>query len=156
VPPLRERLDDLPLFVEQLVDELGKAMRKRFTSVDAASLDALARYPWPGNVRELRNVLERAMILSPGPTLTVLPPQGPLVTRDLGTPAHAEAGTAAAEPGARDLHRLERDHILRVLEETGWRIRGGNGAASVLGLKPTTLEARMGKLGIRRPSGPQS
>jgi DNA-binding NtrC family response regulator len=143
VPPLRERLDDLPLLVQQLVDDLGRAMRKRFTSVEPASLEALAGYTWPGNVRELRNVLERAMILSSGPTLTVSPPHSLAVT--------GGATMAEAEADDRDLHHLERDHILRVLDETGWRIRGRKAAAEVLGLKPTTLEARMAKLGIHRP-----
>jgi transcriptional regulator with GAF, ATPase, and Fis domain len=146
VPPLRERLEDLPLLVEQLVEELGRTMRKRFTAVEPASLEALAQYPWPGNVRELRNVLERAMILSPGPTLTVDPPNAPVLTVQAGRMADAKADD-------RDLLHFERDHILRVLEETGWRIRGRKAAAEVLGLKPTTLEARMARLGINRPRG---
>jgi len=145
VPPLRERLEDLPLLVEQLVEDLGRSMRKRFTSVERGSLEALARYPWPGNVRELRNVLERAMILSPGPTLTVNPPVAAILTDHVGAMADGADD--------RDLTHLERDHILRVLDETGWRIRGKKAAAEVLGLKPTTLEARMVKLGIHRPGG---
>ena len=143
VPPLRERLDDVPALVETLVEELAGVIRKRFTAVDRASMEALKRYQWPGNVRELRNMLERAMILSPGPTLTVTPP------RASGAEPTLPAETPARE--GRDLRNLERGHILRVLEETGWRIRGRNAAADVLGLKPTTLEARMAKLGIHRP-----
>ena len=139
MPPLRERLEDIPELVETLVEELGGVMRKRFTSIERASLEALARYDWPGNVRELRNVLERAMILATGPTLTVAPP-----VRPPRTPGQTRAASS-------DLHDLEREHILRVLEQTGWRIRGKNAAADALGLKPTTLEARMAKLGIHRP-----
>jgi len=140
VPPLRERREDIPVLVEMLVDELGASMRKRIDSVDRASLEALARYDWPGNIRELRNVLERAMIISPQPTLVVAPP----VT-------HVTAAPGATRVAGRDLRNLEREHILQVLEETGWRIRGKGGAAQVLGLKPTTLEGRMERLGIRRP-----
>jgi formate hydrogenlyase transcriptional activator len=147
VPPLRERQEDIPLLVQTLVEELSGQMRKRFTSVDRASLEALGRYHWPGNVRELRNVLERAMILSPGPTLVVAPPQAAVPAPTAVKPAAPQLDD---EP--RDLETLERAHILRVLAETGWRIRGKDAAADVLGLRPTTLEARMAKLGIHRPN----
>jgi transcriptional regulator with GAF, ATPase, and Fis domain len=147
VPPLRERIADLPLIAAQLVDDLSRTIRKHFTSVDRASLDGLAKYHWPGNIRELRNVLERAMIVSPGPILTVSPPNGSML--------HAGAPADPA-PDGRELLHIERDHILRVLEETGWRIRGRKAAAEILGLKPTTLEARMTKLGIHRPGGQPS
>jgi transcriptional regulator with GAF, ATPase, and Fis domain len=141
IPPLRERLDDIPLLVEAFVDELGATMGKRFDSVERTSLDALQRYAWPGNVRELRNVIERAMIRASGRVLRIeLPASAPV------TPPTANGGASTA-----DLHEVEREHILRVLRDTGWRIRGKAGAAEVLGLKPTTLEARMSKLGIRRP-----
>ena len=141
VPPLRDRREDIPLLVEQLLEELGGVMRKRIDAVDQASLDTLVRYDWPGNVRELRNVLERAMILARDPILSVEPP----TARPAGTPH------ASGAPG-RDLRAVEREHIVRVLETTGWRIRGKNAAAEILGLKPTTLEARMANLGIQRPS----
>jgi formate hydrogenlyase transcriptional activator len=141
VPPLRRRREDIPELVAALVGELSTQMRKRIDGVEDASLDALTRYDWPGNVRELRNVLERAMILASGPTLIVAPPQA--------------SPTAGAAPGTRvgsgNLLDLEREHILRVLGDTGWRIRGKHGAAEVLGLKPTTLDARLVKLGIHRP-----
>ncbi len=146
MPPLRERRDDIPAMVEALVQELGTAMRKRFTRVDRASLDALSRYDWPGNVRELRNVLERAMILAPGPILTVTPPPRPSATAE-----RVSARTSTASGNLRD---LEREHILRVLHETGWRIRGKGAAAELMGIKPTTLEARMKRLGIVRPMRP--
>jgi formate hydrogenlyase transcriptional activator len=142
VPPLRERREDIPALVETLVEELSASMRKRFRAVDAASLEALSGYGWPGNVRELRNVLERAMILASGPTLTVDPPR-----------STGNASSTAKTPAAgSDLRTVEREHIIRVLEQTGWRIRGKNAAAAVLGLKPTTLEGRMSKLAIHRPA----
>ena len=142
VPPLRERREDIPVLVETLVDELGALMRKRIDSVDRASIEALTRYHWPGNVRELRNVLERAMILASGPSLSVAPPP---------SPATAPA-VATASPVSLDMRDVEREHVLRVLEAANWKVRGANGAAEVLGLKPTTLEARIAKLGIRRPN----
>jgi formate hydrogenlyase transcriptional activator len=143
VPPLRHRTEDIPALVQELVRELGVVMRKRFDSVDQSSLDALAHYDWPGNVRELRNVLERAMILCSGPTLTVEVPDG-------ARHRPAVAPSPSDHPGG--LLAWERDQIQRVLHDTGWRIRGSRGAAAVLDLKPTTLEKRMARLGIQRPS----
>jgi DNA-binding NtrC family response regulator len=95
----------------------------------------LQRYPWPGNVRELRNVVERAMIVANGPHLTIALPQG---------------SAASARPSVR-LADVEREHIKSVLDSTGWRVRGAAGAADQLGLKATTLETRMAKLGLHRP-----
>jgi DNA-binding NtrC family response regulator len=119
---------------------LGAAIAKPVDSVAKASVDALMHYDWPGNVRELRNVLERAMILATGPVLTV------------ALPASAGPSPAGRQEGAAgELQDVERQHILRVLAQAGWRIRGRHAAADVLGLKPTTLEARMKRLGIRRP-----
>jgi PAS domain S-box-containing protein len=132
VPPLRERREDIPLLVHALIEELARTMGKRVEDVDASSLDALVGYAWPGNVRELRNVIERALIMASGPTLHVDLPQA--VTRD------AVPRTA-----------LDRTQILQVLQETAWRIRGPHGAAARLGVKPTTLESRIRKLGLARP-----
>ena len=135
VPPLRERLQDIPVLAWTFVDEFAKAFGKRIDSISRDSLAALQRYPWPGNVRELRNVIERAMIVSRGPTLIIEPP--------------------SSAPGGRkdaiSLADVEADHIRSVLKSVGWRIRGRGGAAELLGMKPTTLESRMAKLGIRRP-----
>jgi transcriptional regulator with GAF, ATPase, and Fis domain len=154
VPPLRERRDDIPALVETLVRELGVVMRKRFTAVDRPSLDALSRYDWPGNVRELRNVLERSMILSSGPTLRVEVPAAASMATVAAAP-EPRPMLPPARPEAGGLRAWERDQILLVLHDTGWRIRGPHGAAAVLGLKPTTLEKRMARLGIQRPSARQ-
>jgi PAS domain S-box-containing protein len=134
VPPLRERRDDIPALVSLLVGEFAPAMGRKIESIDRTSLAMLERHDWPGNVRELRNVVERALILARGPKLWIEPP-------------------AAATPGPTadaTLMGIERAHILGVLAKTGWRVRGKNGAAAVLGVKPTTLESRMARLGIRR------
>jgi transcriptional regulator with GAF, ATPase, and Fis domain len=112
-------------------------MHKRIESIPEETIEALCEYSWPGNVRELRNVVERAMILCKGTTLRIVPPQ------IAAGPAPGGAGMTLAE--------VERGHVLRVLEQARWRVRGSGGAASVLGLKPTTLEARMRRLGIERP-----
>ncbi len=135
VPPLRERLDGLEGLVKTFVEEFATRMGKRVESVSRRSLDALRAYDWPGNIRELRNVVERAMIGSDGPVLEIAVP----------------AGRLAPTPADRSLVELERAHIIETLERTGWRVRGKGGAAEVLALKPTTLEARMKRLGIRRP-----
>jgi formate hydrogenlyase transcriptional activator len=135
VPPLRERREDIPALVSALVGEFGTALGKKIESVARESMDALQRYNWPGNVRELRNVIERAMIVARGPKLWIEPP-----------------GKAAATQTPRlSMKEVEREHVRRVLEMTGWRVRGKNGAAEMLGVKPTTLESRMAKLGINRP-----
>jgi len=134
VPPLRERREDVPLLVWTFVEEFSKAMGKPVEAIAKSSLQALQQYQWPGNVRELRNVIERAMILANGPTLKIDLPGA------TATPVYRGLATLA---------EVEREHIQRVLESTGGRIRGGGGAAEILGLKPTTLESRMGKLGLR-------
>jgi PAS domain S-box-containing protein len=137
VPPLRERLADIPKLVSMLVNEFSAAMGREIVSVARESIDALQRYDWPGNVRELRNVVERAMIRAHGPKLWIEAP---------GRVASSVA------PSSLSMHEVDRKHVLRVLDMSGWRIRGKHGAAEILGLKPTTLENRMAKLGIRRPA----
>ena len=134
MPPLRDRLEDIPLLVWAFVEEFGKTMGKSIERIPGRCMDSLMRYPWPGNVRELRNVIERAVIVSKGPTLMIEPPKSLNVS-----------GTTAPR-----LEEVEKAHILEVLGRTGWRVSGKEGAAEILGLKPTTLESRMKKLGIRR------
>src|SRR5262249_8162993 len=136
VPPLRERPEDIVLLVRAIVDEVGRKMGKRIEAIDEDSLTELWHYRWPGNIRELRNVVERAIILGGEGTLRIELPQ------------HRATATTATLT----LEVMERHYIMRVLDQTRWRVRGTEGAASVLGLLPSTLEARMKKLGIRRPS----
>src|SRR5271157_2479634 len=137
VPPLRERREDIPLLIQAFVDQLSGTMGKRIEEVDPETMDELVAYRWPGNVRELRNLVERAMIMANGPTLRIHPPTTESSEGDTDT------GTGLAE--------VERSHILQVLHDTGWRIRSPHGAAARLGLKPTTLESRIKKLGLSRP-----
>jgi len=135
VPPLRDRPEDIPTLVWAFIDELSGPLGKRIESISKEHLLSLQRYTWPGNVRELRNVIERAIIVSTGPRLVVVPPRaGPI-----GGRRHVRLADA------------EREHIRTVLERTGWRIRGHGGAAELLGVKPSTLEGRMAKLELRRP-----
>jgi len=134
VPPLRERADDIPGLVWAFIDEFSRAFGKPIESIAKESMREMQSYHWPGNVRELRNVIERAVIVSTGRHLHVSLPRT--------SPQVAPASMALAD--------LEVAHIRAVLEGTNWRVRGAGGAAERLGLKPTTLESRMAKLGIRR------
>ena len=137
VPALRDRAEDIPLLVWRFVDEFSKAFGKQIDAIPRENMLALQQYSWPGNIRELRNVVERAMIVATGNQLTI----------DLPT-----AGSAVPRNGAaRRLLDVEKEHIRGVLETTMWRIRGVGGAAERLGLRPTTLESRMAKLGLSRP-----
>lgn len=135
VPSLQERIEDLELLVWAFVKEYGERMGKRIESIPKKSIEALKRFPWRGNVRELRNVIEQSMIIGKGPTLKVQLP----------------GIDGIEENQAILLKDVERNHIHKILEQTGWRVRGKAGAAELLGLKPTTLEARMKKLGVVRP-----
>lgn len=141
MPPLRERREDIPSLVEVFVDEFSKSMDKPIEAIDKNSLHNLTSHYWPGNIRELRNVIERAVILTKGPILKiVLPANG---SGALAVPSKSNSAS---------LEEVEREHIQQVLEACGWRVRGQGGAATILGLHPNTLESRMAKLGIRRPS----
>ena len=136
VPPLRERKEDIPLLVWRFVDEFSKSFGKRIDAISRESMAALQQYTWPGNIRELRNVVERAMIVVVGHHLTIgIPPRSP----------------AATVRRSVKLVDVEKEHVLSVVENCGWRIRGVDGAAERLGLRPTTLETRMARLGITRP-----
>jgi formate hydrogenlyase transcriptional activator len=135
VPPLRERTDDIPLLVSRFVEEFSKSFGKTIEVVAKENMAALQRYPWPGNIRELRNVVERAVISANGTRLTIEIPGPPAAVRRVNV----------------KLDDFQKQHIRAVLESSGWRVRGPGGAADRLGLKPTTLESRMAKLGLRRP-----
>jgi transcriptional regulator with GAF, ATPase, and Fis domain len=135
VPPLRERVEDIPLLVWAMVKEFGATFGKSIERIPKKNMDALKHHAWPGNIRELRNMIERAMIVNNGSTLVVDLPDSPSTIT------------------TRSLEEIDRTHIISVLESTGWRVRGKNYAADILGIKPTTLEAKMKKLGIfRKPA----
>ena len=146
LPPLRERQEDIPLLAWSFVREFGRTMGRKIDSIPRATVQTLMTYPWPGNIRELRNVIERAMIVTQGPTLEVEMPS--LSGGTLFTPAISPV--AFPIPDGLTLDDTQRCQILAILEKTGWRVSGKNGAAAILGLKPTTLESRMAKLGIKR------
>jgi formate hydrogenlyase transcriptional activator len=134
IPPLRERPEDIPILVRAVVKEFQKKMGKEIESIPKKVMQNLQSYSWPGNIRELRNVIEHAMIMSNGKTLHV----------DVQKCASSETVAFGS------LEDMERRHIMAVLEKTGWRVAGPRGAAEFLGLKRTTLEAKMKKLGIKR------
>jgi formate hydrogenlyase transcriptional activator len=136
VAPLRERPEDIPLLVWAFVRQYEKKMGKRIDHIPRKTMEDLQHYPWPGNARELRNVVEHAMIVCSGKTLTVSAPRmtSPEISSNLS------------------LEDVERRHILGVLQKSGWRLTGPGGAAGVLGLKRTTLQSKMKKLGIKRPA----
>jgi formate hydrogenlyase transcriptional activator len=139
VPPLRERPEDIPLLVRHFAQQFARRLHKTIETIPSDTMQGLIRYPWPGNIRELQNIIERAVIVSPGPVLQV-----PLT--DLNPRA------APAHPMPQDtLEDAERKHILAVLKETKWVLGGANGAAVRLGMKRSTLQFRMRKLGITRP-----
>jgi transcriptional regulator with GAF, ATPase, and Fis domain len=137
VPPLRQRKDDIPLMVKAFIERYSRKMGKQITSIPKETMDTLQDYPWPGNVRELESIIERAVILCPGPVLQLAD--------------KLEISSPTISLAMRTLEDTERSQILKILSETKWRINGKNGAAAILGLHPSTLRARMHKLGISRP-----
>jgi formate hydrogenlyase transcriptional activator len=140
VPPLRERTEDIPALVRYFAQQHAHRMNKQIETIPAETMDALMRWHWPGNVRELENIIERAVILSPGPVLRV--PLGELTLPSENPPPF--------EPPVTTLEEAEREHILRALRHSNWVIGGPKGAARYLGMKRTTLQSRMRKLGISR------
>ena len=139
IPPLRQRKEDIPLLVNHFVTKFNHKIGKRIETISKETLNALQEYHWPGNVRELESVIERAVITSQGSALQVL---------DRFDTFRKTADQAGQD--VKPLVELEHDHILQVLQKTGWRIEGKNGAAGLLGLNPSTLRARMRKYGIVR------
>jgi formate hydrogenlyase transcriptional activator len=136
IPPLRNRREDIPVLVWHFVRNFSEKMGKRIETISDNSMLALQSYSWPGNVRELKNIIERAMITSSGRTLQIeLPEFQTVLSHETST-----------------LLEFEKAHVLKIMKMTDWRVRGRRGAAELLGLKPTTLEARLKKMGIRRPS----
>ena len=139
IPPLRQRKEDIPLLVKHFVGTFNKKMGKKIETVSKETMDVLQEYHWPGNVRELESVIERAVITSQGSALQVV---------DRFDTFRKKGELAGQDVKA--LADLEQHHILQVLQKTGWRIEGKNGAALLLGLNPSTLRARIRKYGIRR------
>jgi formate hydrogenlyase transcriptional activator len=136
IPPLRERPEDIPPLVRYFVQKFARRMNKRIDTIPEDGMAALCRYAWPGNVRELENAIERAVILTSGPVLRV--------------PVSEFRRSAVPPSGDGTLEATEREAILRTLRETRWVLGGPHGAATRLGLKRTTLQSRMRKLGISR------
>ena len=138
IPPLRMRAEDIPQLVCYFVDKYARKFGRKYETVPKSMMKALQEHPWPGNVRELEHVIERAVITSPGPVLRLV------------DWLEREPAGAGEEP-LKGLEEMERDHILKVLQKTGWKIDGEGGAASILGLHPSTLRFRIKKLDIKRP-----
>jgi PAS domain S-box-containing protein len=160
LPPLRERKDDVPLLVHFLLDKFAVRVGKQLDGVSRETMQRLLEYPWPGNVRELENVLERAVILASGPTLDIAPDclPAPAAAPAAGGPDPEDDPivTVTRQPEGQPpptLEAVERDHIRAVLRQTNWVITGPRGAATVLGLNPSTLRSRIKKLGISRSPG---
>jgi chemotaxis protein methyltransferase CheR len=137
VPPLRQRREDIPLLVEHFTWRFAKKFGKPINSISPATLKSLCDYSWPGNVRELANVIERATINSHGSVLKI--------GEDL------EGSAEELSSPTKTLEEMERDYIIRILEDRSWRIEGRKGAARLLGLNPSTLRTRMARLGIQKP-----
>jgi transcriptional regulator with GAF, ATPase, and Fis domain len=137
IPPLRDRSDDIPLLISHFVNRYTRRTGKSVDNIPQHVLDSLCAYSWPGNVRELENIIERAVIVSPGNTLIV----GDWLPRSDSTP-NGRIPT---------LEEAERSHIIQALKQTGWRVSGEKGAAKLLGINPKTLDSRMRKLNIQRP-----
>jgi formate hydrogenlyase transcriptional activator len=168
LPPLRTRVEDIPLLVQHCVQKYSRRLGRRVDHVDPDTLAGLMRYAWPGNVRELMQLVERALLGQHAPVLKIA------VDFIVGSPAERAALIAAAavdSTGTRNtfsgtidlddtlntgLHAVQREHILRVLNATRWVIEGNSGAALRLGMKPATLRHRMKKLGISRAQNPQT
>ena len=137
VPPLRQRKEDIPLLIQAFIERYARKLGKQITSIPKETMKALQDYLWPGNVRELESVIERAVILCPGSVLQLAD--------------KLEVSFLPFSSSMRTLEEMERAQILKILSETRWRIEGKDGAAAILGLHPSTLRARMHKLGILRP-----
>ncbi len=157
IPALRERPEDIPHLVRYFVQKFSRRLNKAVAYIPADAMEALAGYSWPGNIRELENFIERAVLLSPAKELRVPVSELKSVTIAAGAGNDSSLSTASlssptsSASSISTLEDAERQHILRALRQTGWRIAGAKGAAVLLGTKRTTLQARMRKLGIRRP-----
>ncbi len=138
IPPLRTRAEDIPQLVSHFVDKYALKFGRKYETIPKGMMKALQEHPWPGNVRELEHIIERAVIISPGPVLR------------LSEPLERNPAEAREEP-LKGLEAMEREHIVKVLQKTRWKLEGESGAASILGLNPSTLRSRIKKLGIKHP-----
>ena len=167
LPPLRAHVEDIPALLQHLVQKQARRLARQVDGVDPDAVAALMRYSWPGNVRELAGLVERAMMTQPGPILKISPEfmvaspaeRAALIAAAAVDPASSGRTTFSGIIELDDtlntgLHDVQREHILRVLNATGWVIEGNSGAALRLGLKPATLRHRMKKLGITRLRNP--
>ncbi len=143
VPALRERPEDIPVLVRHFVQQFSRSMNRSIDTIPSETMTTLVKYHWPGNIRELQNVIERAVILTTGPILKVLTDELNLRTDALPVPNHRDGNLRAA------LDDAERQEIVATLEKTGWKVAGPNGAAALLGMKRSTLQSHMQRLGIR-------
>jgi len=151
VPPLRDRHGDIPLLVRHFAQQFSKRMNKTIDTISSATMDALSRYHWPGNIRELQNVIERAVITSTGPVLKV--DVADLKIYKSSSPAEKSSAHASTNDGLHNvLEQTERQQILKALKQSNWVVAGPKGAAAKLGIKRSTLQLRMSKLGISRHS----
>ena len=151
VPPLRERHGDIPLLVRHFAQQFSKRMNKTIDTISSATMEALSRYHWPGNIRELQNVIERAVITSTGRVLKV--DVADLKISKPSSPAEKGSAQGSTNGGLRDtLEETERQQILKALKQSNWVVAGPKGAAAKLGMKRSTLQLRMSKLGISRHS----
>jgi formate hydrogenlyase transcriptional activator len=164
VPALRERQTDIPQILMFFRSHYSKRMGKRIEAISPDTMERLVNYSWPGNIRELRNVIERGVVLSPSSAITLgldlLPPEiSNLDSVGGAVPLRRRAADGAVQAPRKDaprrdappLEELERQHILKVLEQAGWKISGPKGAAEILKIHPNTLRDRINKLGISRP-----
>jgi len=142
IPPLRERKDDIPLLVSGIIDKIQRRIGKTIKTIPTDVMNDLKTYPWPGNVRELENVIERAVIITPGNMLKLAAPLKTPVLDDSSPP----------DTSMKSLSEMEKEYILQALEKTNWNISGKYGSAELLGLKSSTLRGRMRKHGLHRPS----
>ncbi len=152
VAPLRERKDDIPLLAKHFVELSVKELRCPKPLLTRAAVVRLQSYNWPGNIRELRNVIERAVILARGGALYFDLPKTDSASSAPSTKPHPAHTTAPEFLTEAEMQRRERENLLAVLERSGWRIKGADGAAELLGVKPTTLLSRMKKMGLKRPA----
>jgi formate hydrogenlyase transcriptional activator len=149
VPPLRDRSEDIPFLVQHFTQQFARRMKKRIETIPWDTINILCEYQWPGNIRELQNVVERAVILSYGPELRLEVSD----FRKSGATKYGSSATPAQGNLQRVLQETERRWILRALKQTRWVVAGPHGAAAHLGVKRSTLQARMQKLGITRAHG---